>query len=126
MPCNNFLCHHTWITLGASYLTLSVRDRLLSSDSDVYRSDTKRRLKSIPALLRFFLNVLSVNKFTASMMVLWRIRWRIYKSEWVETVKTTLNNSVFSGLWFNQSLPCFIEVCEHSKKIRIKGQFIQK
>ena len=41
-------------------------------------------------------------------------------------MKTTLNNSVFSGLWFNQSLPCSIEVCEHSIKIRIKDQFIQK
>ena len=37
----------------------------------------------------------------------------IFMSEWVETVKTTLNNCGFSGLWLNQSLPCSIEVFKH-------------
>ena len=44
----------------------------------------------------------------------------------METVKTTLNNCGFSGLWLNQSLPCSIEVFKHSVKIRLKDQFIQK
>ena len=50
----------------------------------------------------------------------------IFKSEWVEAVKTTLNNCRISGLWLNQSLPCSIEVFQHSMKIRLKDQFIQK
>ena len=50
----------------------------------------------------------------------------IFKSEWVETVKTTLNNCGFSELWLNQSLPCSIKVFKHSVKIRLKYQFIQK
>ena len=50
----------------------------------------------------------------------------IFKSEWVETVKTTLNNCGFSGLWLNQSLSCSIEVFKHSVKIRLRYQFIQK
>ena len=44
----------------------------------------------------------------------------------METVKTTLNNCEFSGLWLNQSLPCSIEVFKHSVLIRLKNQFIQK
>ena len=117
-------------------------------------------------LERFFKYVLSVNKFTSSMMVYGELGaipldvdvksriltfWaklcsgekhkisntihsllytldekKIFKSEWVETVKTTLNNCGFSGLWLNQSLPCSIEVFKHSVKIRLKDQFIQK
>ena len=50
----------------------------------------------------------------------------ILKSEWIETVKTTLNNCVFSGLWLNQSLPCSTEVFKQSVKIRIRDQLIQK
>ena len=46
----------------------------------------------------------------------------LFKSEWVETVKTTLNNCGFSGLWFNQP----IEVFKHSVKIQLKDRFIQK
>ena len=34
----------------------------------------------------------------------------IFKSEWIETVKTALNNCGFSELWLNQSLPCATEV----------------
>ena len=43
----------------------------------------------------------------------------------METVKKTLNNCGFSGLWLNQSLPCSIEVFKHSVKIRLKDQVIQ-
>ena len=50
----------------------------------------------------------------------------ILKSEWIETVKTTLNNCGFSGLWLNQSLPCSTEEFKQSEKIRIIDQFIQK
>ena len=41
----------------------------------------------------------------------------ILKSEWVETVKTTLNNCGFSELWLNQSLSCSVKVFKHSVKI---------
>ena len=116
--------------------------------------------------LRFFKYVLSVNKFTSSMMVngelgatpldidiksrmltflarlcsgrKHKISYTIYsllytldkkdifKSEWIGTVKTTLNNFGFSGLWLNQSLPCSIEVFKQSVKIRLRDQFIQR
>ena len=116
--------------------------------------------------LGFFKYVLSVSKFTSSMMVYGELGaitldvdiksrmltfWarlcsgekhkisntiysllytldekNIFKSELVETIKTTLNNCGFSGLWLNQSLPCSIEVFKHSVKIRLKDQFIQK
>ena len=101
-------------------------------------------------LLRFLKYVLSVNKFTSSMMVYGELAatpldidikshmltfWArlcsgdkhkiyntiysllytidkkdIFKSEWIETVKTTVNNCGFSRLWLNQSLPCSTEV----------------
>ena len=50
----------------------------------------------------------------------------IFKSEWIETVKTTLNNCGFSGLWLNHSLPCSIKVLKQAVKIRLRDQFIQK
>ena len=50
----------------------------------------------------------------------------IFKAELTETVKTTLNNCGFSGLWLNQSLPCSTEVFKQSVKIRLRDQFIQK
>ena len=116
--------------------------------------------------LRFFKYVLSVNKFTSSMMLYGELGaipldvniksrmltfWarlcsgekhkisntiyfllytldekNIFKSEWVETVKTAQNNCGFSGLWLKQSSPCSIEVFKHSVKIRLKDQFMQK
>ena len=48
------------------------------------------------------------------------------KSEWIQTVKTTLNNCGFSGFLVNQTLLCSIEAFEQSVKLRLKDQFIQK
>ena len=50
----------------------------------------------------------------------------IFKSEWIETVKTTLHNCGFSGSWLNQSSPCSTEVFKQSVKIRLRDQFVQK
>ena len=50
----------------------------------------------------------------------------IFKSEWIQTVKTTLNYCGFSGFWLNQTLPCSIEAFKQSVKLRLKDQFIQK
>ena len=50
----------------------------------------------------------------------------ISKSEWIQTVKTTLNYCGFSGFWWNQTLPCSIEAFKLSVKLRLKDQFIQK
>ena len=50
----------------------------------------------------------------------------IFKSEWIQTVKTTLNYCGFSGFWLNQTLPCSIEAFKLSVKLRLKDHFIQK
>ena len=112
--------------------------------------------------LRFIKYVLSVNKFTSSMMVYGELGvvpldadiklrmlkyWaklclgdkhkisntiytldgkNIFKSEWIQTVKITLNYYGFSGFWLNQTLPCSIEAFKQSVKQRLKDQFIQK
>ena len=107
--------------------------------------------------LRFLKYVLSVNKFTSSMMVYgelgvapldvdiklrmltyWarlclgdkhKISNTIYsllytldekfsfKSEWIQTVKTTQNYCGFSEFWLNQTLPCSIEAFKQSVKL---------
>ena len=117
-------------------------------------------------LERLLKYVLSVNKFTSSMMVYGELGvvpldvdiilrmltyWarlclgdkhkifntiysllytldekNIYKSEWIQTVKTTLNYCGFSVFWLNQTLPCSIEAFKQSVKLRLKDQFIQK
>ena len=50
----------------------------------------------------------------------------IFKSEWIKTVKTTLNYCGFSGFWVNQTLPYSIEAFKQLVKLRLKDQFIQK
>ena len=40
---------------------------------------------------------------------------KIFKSEWIQTVKTTLNYCGFSGFWLNQTLPCSIEAFKGSQ-----------
>ena len=44
----------------------------------------------------------------------------IFKSEWMQTVNTTLNYCRFSGFWLNQTLPCSIETFKQSVKLRLK------
>ena len=43
----------------------------------------------------------------------------IFKSEWIQTVKTTLNYCGCSRFWVNQTLPCSIEAFKLSVKLRI-------
>ena len=132
--------------------------------AEVWGSENCDILERLP--LRFLKYVLSVNKFTSSMMVYGELGvvpldvaiklrmltyWarlclgdkhkisntiysllytldekNIFKSEWIQTVKTTLNYCGFSGFWLNQTLPCSIEAFKQSVKLRLKDQFIQK
>ena len=50
----------------------------------------------------------------------------IFRSEWIQTVKTKLNYCGFSGFWLNQTLSFSIKSCKLSVKLRLKDQFIQK
>ena len=45
----------------------------------------------------------------------------IYKSDWINTVRSILNDSGFSGIWLSQTIPL-----RHNLKIRLRDQFIQK
>lgn len=51
---------------------------------------------------------------------------KLFHSDWINTVKTTLNLSGFSGIWLNQCLPYSVAHFKTIFKIRLKDQFIQK
>ena len=94
--------------LGATPLDVDIKSRILTCWARLCSCDEHKISNTIYSLL-----------YTLEEK-------HIFKSEWVGTVKTTLNNCGFSGVWFSQSLPCSIEVFKHSVQIRLKDQFIQK
>ena len=50
----------------------------------------------------------------------------IFKSDWIHTIKSILNNSGFSGIWLSQSIPHSADNLRDKIKIRLKDQFIQQ
>ena len=50
----------------------------------------------------------------------------IFKSEWLNTIKSILNNSGFSGIWLSQAIPYSIDNFRNLIKLRLRDQFIQK
>ena len=50
----------------------------------------------------------------------------IFKSDWMTTVQSILNDSGFSGTWLSQTIHFFVDFLHHNLKIRLRDQFIQK
>ena len=50
----------------------------------------------------------------------------IFKSNWLSSIRCTLNDSGFPGIWSDQSLPCSVNTFRNILKLRLKDQFIQK
>ena len=94
--------------LGATPLDIDIKSRMLAFWARLCSEDKHKIFNTIYSLL-----------YTLD-------KKDIFKSEWIETVKTTLNNCGFSGLWLNQWLPCSTEVFKQSIKIRLRDQLIQK
>ena len=94
--------------LGATPLDIDIKSRMLTFWARLCSGDKHKISNTIYSLLY----TLDKND--------------IFKSEWIETVKTPLNNSGFSRLWLSQSLPCSIEVFKQSVNMKLGDQFIQK
>ena len=52
--------------------------------------------------------------------------FNIFKSNWLSSIRCTLNDSGFPGIWLAQSLPCSVSTFRNILKLRLKDQFIQK
>ena len=52
--------------------------------------------------------------------------FNIFTSNWLSSIRCTLNDSGFSGIWLAQSLPCSVSTFRNILKLRWKDQFIQK
>ena len=50
----------------------------------------------------------------------------IFKSDWINTVRSILNESGFSGIWLSQTMPFSVDCLRHNLKIRLRDQIIQK
>ena len=94
--------------LGAVPLDIDIKLRMLTYWARLSLGDKHKESNTIYSLLY----ALDENK--------------IFKSEWIKTVKTTLKYCGFSGFWLNQTLPCSMEAFKQSVKLRLKDQFIKK
>ena len=52
--------------------------------------------------------------------------FNIFKSNWLSSIRCTLNDSGFPGIWLVQSLPCSVSTFRNLLKLRFKDQFILK
>ena len=52
--------------------------------------------------------------------------FNIFKSNWLSSIRCTLNDSGFPGIWLAQYLPCSVSTFRNILKLRLKDQFIQK
>ena len=52
--------------------------------------------------------------------------FNIFKSNWLSSIRCTLNDSGFPGIWLAQSLPCSVSAFRNILKLRLKDQYIQK
>ena len=52
--------------------------------------------------------------------------FNIFKSNWLSSIRCTLNYSGFLGIWLAQFLPCSVSTFRNILKLRLKDQFIQK
>ena len=48
---------------------------------------------------------------------------QIFKSDWISTVRSILNDSGFSGIWLSQTIPFSADCLRHNLKIRLRDQF---
>ena len=79
------------------------------------------------SMLAFSARLCSGNKHNISNTInslLYTIENNIFKSEWIQTLNTTLNNRGFSVLYLNQAIPC--SVFKQSVKLRLKYQVIHQ
>ena len=52
--------------------------------------------------------------------------WEIFKPDWINTMRSILNDSGFSGIWLFQTIPISVDCLRHNLKIRLIDQFMQK
>ena len=53
-------------------------------------------------------------------------KFNIFKLNWLSSIRCTLNDSGFPGIWLAQSLPCSVSTFRNILKLRLKDQLIQK
>ena len=100
---NKFACSMmVYGELGATPLDVDIKSRLLTYWARLCLGD-QHKMSSMVYSLLYKLD-----------------EKNIFESEWIRTVKTTLNNCGFSGFWLNQTLPCSIDVFENKIKLRLK------
>ena len=94
--------------LGITHLDIDIKDRMIVYWAKLVNEDQSK----ISHMIYFLLYKLD--------------EFNIFKLNWLSSIRYTLNDSGFPGIWLAQSLPCSVSTFRNILKLRLKDQFIQK